>query len=300
MAVGVSNFPTALDTATELFTAVNEVRSILGTGGASAVVTTVPVVVTTNAPSSGSAVIVSTDGSLVEIVRYTGKTGSSITGCTRGAEGTTARAWIAGDTIYFDALTALHHNVLRDAIIATQTSLVPAGSMIQFVGAAAPTGWLLCNGQEVLRTSPLGLALSGAYGAGNGSTTYNVPDLRDRFPIGKGVNAANDALGETGGVRDVTLTSAQSGVPAHAHTVGTLATVAAGNHNHSFSDGTVVSMASGGQSVKGPNNFANITGDAGTHSHTISGSVASSTPADAASSHTNMPPFVTVNYIIKQ
>ena len=61
-------------------------------------------------------------------------------------------------------------------------SLVPAGVIIPFAGTSVPTGYLLCNGAAVSRTGYANLfaAIGTLYGAGNGSTTFNLPDARDR------------------------------------------------------------------------------------------------------------------------
>lgn len=67
--------------------------------------------------------------------------------------------------------------------------------------AAAPSGWLMCDGAAVSRTtySDLFAAIGTAYGAGDGSTSFNLPDLRGRMPVGKGTHADVDALGENEG-----------------------------------------------------------------------------------------------------
>lgn len=77
----------------------------------------------------------------------------------------------------------------------------PAGAVIFFAGAAAPTGWLLCNGQAVSRTTYAALfaAIGVVYGVGNGSTTFNVPDLRGRVPVGVGTHSDVSALNDTEG-----------------------------------------------------------------------------------------------------
>ena len=68
------------------------------------------------------------------------------------------------------------------------SGLIPAGVMMAYGGATAPTGYLLCYGQAVSRAtySDLFAAIGTAWGAGDGSTTFNVPDMRDRVPVGKG------------------------------------------------------------------------------------------------------------------
>ena len=111
---------------------------------------------------------------------------------------------------------------------------VPAGAVMPFAGANAPSGWLLCAGQAVSRSQYAGLFLTigTTYGVGDGSTTFTLPDLRGRVVAGldnMGGSAASrltdttitggaDALGEVGGAQTHTLTEAQ--MPSHTHNVG--------------------------------------------------------------------------------
>jgi len=93
--------------------------------------------------------------------------------------------------------------------------VVPAGSVIAWSGSSAPSGWLLCDGSAISRTTYAALfAVAGtSYGVGDGSTTFNVPDLQDRLPLGKGTN--NGTLGtQTGSMAAssvVTTSSSGSG-----------------------------------------------------------------------------------------
>ncbi len=70
-------------------------------------------------------------------------------------------------------------------------NVVPTGTIIPFAGATIPAGYLLCNGVAVSRTSYAALfgVISTLYGTGDGTTTFNLPDLRDRFLEGAGTNA---------------------------------------------------------------------------------------------------------------
>lgn len=72
-------------------------------------------------------------------------------------------------------------SLLRTAI---KTGGVPTGTIITFAGKTIPDGYLLCNGQAVSRTtySDLFSILGTLYGAGDGSTTFNLPNLQHRFP----------------------------------------------------------------------------------------------------------------------
>lgn len=87
----------------------------------------------------------------------------------------------------------------------------PAGMVSQFAGATAPTGWLLCDGTAVSRTiyAALFTAIGTTYGAGDGSTTFNVPNLQGRVPAGKAGSGTFATLGGTGGAETHTLTVAQ-------------------------------------------------------------------------------------------
>ena len=82
---------------------------------------------------------------------------------------------------------------------------------------ATPTNWLDCDGAAVSRTTYADLfALVGTtFGAGNGTTTFNLPDFRDRFPVG---SSGTKAIASTGGSETVTLSSGN--LPLHTHTVG--------------------------------------------------------------------------------
>lgn len=101
--------------------------------------------------------------------------------------------------------------------------LAPTGVYLPFAGSAAPAGWLLCDGSEVSRTTYAALfsAISTAYGVGNGSTTFNLPDMRGRIPAGK------DDMGGTAAAR---LTAAGAGVD------GATLGAAGGSETHALSE----------------------------------------------------------------
>lgn len=162
---------------------------------------------------------------------------------------------------------------IKQSSIEGNSAFVPTGGMIPYGGAAAPTGWLLCNGSAVSRTTYADLftAISTTYGVGDGSTTFNLPDLRGRVPVGLDAANANlaaaDTLGETGGEENHTLSSNE--MPAHTHD----------NIRQALSDNN------GGSSIaaaQAPNTAQTVTDSTG-----------------GGAAHNNLQPFNTVNYIIK-
>lgn len=103
-------------------------------------------------------------------------------------------------------------------------AVIPVGVMEMFAGETAPVGWLLCQGQAISRTgvyAALFAVIGTRFGPGNGTSTFNVPDLRERVPTGAG---ATHALGSAWGsttpaltIESVSLTLDQ--LPSHTHAV---------------------------------------------------------------------------------
>jgi len=161
------------------------------------------------------------------------------------------------------------------------SSFVPVGAIMLYGGAVAspPSGWVACLGQAISRTtfSALFGIIGTEYGVGDGSTTFNVPDFRtsQSFPRG----ATNDAgRGTTGGVSDVTLAIAD--IPSHDHERGPAGLSLANNFDPTggVHPSNPVILGATLQVNRAPV-FTEVEGGGG--------------------SHTNEPPFVDVNYIIK-
>ena len=127
-------------------------------------------------------------------------------------------------------------------------SAVPPGAILPYGGATAPTGYALCDDTAKSRTdfAALFAIIGTTYGAGNGTTTFNLPDLRDRIPLGKGTN--NSTLGaETTGASASAVVATASGSASLTLSTGTFATsakdsstssavtgVTAGGHTHNL------------------------------------------------------------------
>jgi microcystin-dependent protein len=153
-------------------------------------------------------------------------------------------------------------------------SILPAGIMAPYGGAAAPGGWLICDGTAISRTTYAALfaAISTTFGAGDGSTTFNLPDMRGRHAVGK--NAATFAtLGGTGGAETVVLTNAQMPIHSHSGVSGGSGTLTTGNdspgHTHTFTTGTesadhTHSGTTGGRSVGHTHRMTDASWDFGT------------------------------------
>jgi microcystin-dependent protein len=182
---------------------------------------------------------------------------------------------------------------------------LPSGVIVPYAGTTAPTDWLLCDGSAVSRTTfaTLFTAIGTTFGVGNGTTTFNVPDLRGRAVFGKddmGGSAAGRItsagssingilLGASGGTQNITLTIAQ--MPSHSHSVSDP------GHSHTVSyftdfiangDGATVvpvfSVGSGGANI---GNTSGVLTGIGINS------------AGSGNSHNNMTPAMILNYIIK-
>jgi len=170
-------------------------------------------------------------------------------------------------------------------------ALIPAGMIMPTALASAPPGWLLCDGSAVSRTTYADLfaAIGTTFGAGNGSTTFNVPNLKGRMPVG--IDTAQtefDTRGETGGQKTVTLTAAQSGSPAHAHSLP----------GHTFNWGTGYPSntvyAANAIATAGSPPSNNLT----TRQNFFNQSN-NSTAVGASQAHENMPPYMAMHYCIK-
>lgn len=215
-------------------------------------------------------------------------------------------------------------------------NLVPIGAITMWGGSAAPSNWLLCDGSQVSRTTYQALfnIIGTTYGIGDGSTTFNLPDLRQRFPLGKASAGTGATLGSTGGAIDhnhsiaglsipglsipalsvpalsVNLSTSSNG--AHTHTG---ATGSESNDSQTFAlqtwdlnpaNRTQLNAFLGETGAGGYTHNHTISSD-GAHTHTVSGNTGTGSTGTGTTgtgtsgpgtSGTNNPPYLVINYII--
>src|SRR3954447_6125965 len=123
------------------------------------------------------------------------------------------------DTLREFVRRELRDSDLRALISQLQGLAASTGDLKPSAAATPPPGWLVCDGSAVSRSTFATLfgAIGTAYGAGDGSTTFNLPDLRGRVPVGAGTGAGLTArtLGAAGGEENHTLSAAE--MPSHNH-----------------------------------------------------------------------------------
>lgn len=212
-----------------------------------------------------------------------------------------------------------------DAIELAINKADPAGAVKMYIGATAPTGWLLLNGATVVGAQTLYPDLWAIAPAGwKSGSNLILPNMASRFPIGQ-----SGSLGETGGSNTHTIGTAN--LPPHAHAAGTLATsahsVSDPGHGHSVNDPghfhvqNVMAAGTGSITTRADYNVDTTTGGIFPQSntptanaptgisingnttgisvaaHTISGSTGNGPGTSTAIDHT--PANVTFNFIIR-
>lgn len=176
---------------------------------------------------------------------------------------------------------------------------VAPGIVLPFAGGSVPSGWLLCNGQTVSRTtySNLYAAIGDTWGDGDGSTTFEVPDLRDSVPVGV---SASKALGTAGGAPSVTLTVGN--LPAHAHSLNNHTHGMQHKHGISYRKDNVVAVNSSFQRVisVGESSGNTDSGNTGNSNKATTDASSGNTGNTGSGTAVNIQnPYKALNYIIK-
>ena len=218
----------------------------------------------------------------------TAKTGSwaglvvsagNLDGTTYGQGTSFPSTWDVTRLFWRSDLKRLYYNKGTSGSPLWEGADVPVGTINMYAGAVAdiPTGWLLCNGAAVSRTTyaQLFAVLDTEYGVGDGSGTFNVPNFvtSNKFPRA----ATNDAgRGTTGGSSTHTLTLSE--IPVHNH-----------SHSHTYTQssntsGPIYSSPSSSGGFNAGGSTSNTSND--------------STNAGGGAAHENKPPFLDVHFII--
>ena len=154
------------------------------------------------------------------------------------------------------------------------TARFPVASVIPYAGTTAPTGWLLADGAAVSRVtySDLFAVIGTTYGVGDGSTTFNVPNLKGRIPVGQDAAQSEfNVIGETGGAKTHTLSATE--MPSHTHSY----------QDSTTSNGFVTNGTGSSETVQSTRaDFGRTTGSAGGNG-----------------AHNNLQPYIVMNHIIK-
>ena len=173
----------------------------------------------------------------------------------------------------------------------TVVQTTPVGVIEAFAGVNAPAGWLFCDGSAISRIQypELFSALGTTYGSGDGSTTFNIPDLRGRMPFGKGTHSDVSALGNNEGA------SLANRRPKHQHTVYDAGHTHTNRMNGGFQVYRVnVAGGSGEYGITSAN-----TGSIVDNSTNTTGVKVNPEGASSSTSPSDSPPYLVVNYIIK-
>jgi microcystin-dependent protein len=204
-------------------------------------------------------------------------------------------------------------------LLANNDHISPIGSIICYAGQTNPSGWLFCNGMEVLKTTYPNLyaVISDNYGVASNSDYFVLPNLKEKIPMGNS-GETNFQLGNKGGAKTVTLEENQ--LPSHSHTGTTDEsgvhnhTATDGGHNHLYSDAYFAENSGGGQNVYGTSagtdhdndyryrptqstntGYANISvGNGGSHQHTFT-----TNEIGSGNSVNILNPYLVLNYLIK-
>ena len=167
-----------------------------------------------------------------------------------------------------------------------------SGMLMPYAAASAPSGWLLCYGQAVSRSTYADLfaVISTTYGVGDNSTTFNLPDFRGRAAFGKddmGGTAASRLTTAGSGVDGATLGTGGGSQLTQQHTH----TATDSGHTHSYIAGRGSIDAGGGASLQ-------TTGASATYT-TASGNANITNANYGSGTSQNVPPALVVTYIIK-
>ena len=233
--------------------------------------------------------------------------------------------------IYYSDADSSQWVQATSVIANAESNPVPAGSIMAWANATAPQNWLVCDGSAVARATypALFAAIGTTYGLGDNATTFNLPDLRGRVPVGLSTDTEFNTIGKTGGAKTHTLLSSE--IPAHTHpNTLTDATVASSTHTHYEGDLRAVIGAVNGNpgwlgyeattlaprgpttaysytvygnnyssSALGFNHHTRVYGTTAAPNSTSTVGITNANNTGGGGAHNNLQPYITITYIIK-
>lgn len=189
----------------------------------------------------------------------------------------------------------------RPQLFLPQVTGGKVGEIIMFSGSDEPQDWLFCDGRAISRQTfeELFAVIGTTFGAGDGETTFNIPDFKGRFPIGTGAISAGDSAAEsywggaTAGSVNVPL-GQRAGEAWH-----TLTTNQMPSHIHKFQRQQWYSADSEVSGTTSGSIYSWKSGTGGTTSKAYNNSNTEMYgPTGGGQAHNNMTPFIGINFII--
>lgn len=174
-----------------------------------------------------------------------------------------------------NAIEIVGNEVKKINDILFENLLLPSGSVIEYAGDTAPNGWLICDGSAISREIYANLfeVIGSTFGGGDGTTTFNIPNLKGKIPVGLNSDDSDfNILGKAGGEKTHILTSNE--MPSH-------------NHRQ-----TVTASRSGSGTTYASWNAGNLFGNTDTGAR-------NTLNTGGGQAHNNLQPYITLNYIIK-
>lgn len=174
-----------------------------------------------------------------------------------------------------NAIEIVGNEVVKINDILFENLLLPSGSVIEYAGDTAPNGWLICDGSAISREIYANLfeVIGSTFGGGDGTTTFNLPNLKGKIPVGLNSDDSDfNILGKEGGEKTHILKINE--IPSH-------------NHRQ-----TVTGSRSGSGSTYVSWNANNLTGNTDKDAR-------NTLNTGGGEAHNNLQPYITLNYIIK-